>query len=278
MIPEIELSGHDINKFIVDINGKDLVVAIGCSWTRFWGAFDDCEDFRSPNYKDNIDLFNTYSYTGIVSNFLNINSKIVMAIPGSNNDMQSRLLVEFMQKNRHKFNQIFVLWGITSHLRWELYSNNVNQPSMFMLGSKVPPGKEEERKWFLTRHWNEKFELERLSQKLVLVSNYLKTLNVEHLFFPVFESYNNFNMNLNYIDNKHFFNKSDSVNDMMHLWCKEHNINIEDSVLANPYNENEVRKLKVLIDLGYLSKASAHPTIKGHKDIADRLVNYINKF
>jgi hypothetical protein len=182
-----------------------------------------------------------------------------------------------MQKNRSKFNKIFVLWGITSHLRWELYSNNVNMPTMFMLGSKVPPGKEEERKWFLTRHWNDAFEMERLSQKIMTTSAYLKMLNVDHLFFPTFESYNMKNMNLNYMDDKNFFRPNDSINDMLHLWCRDEGLQLSNNVLSNPYSEKDVMQLDKLIKLDYLSKNIAHPTKKGHKDIADRLIQYLEE-
>lgn len=271
----IDLAGHDKNKFIIDIKDNNLFVAIGCSWTRAWGAVDNCLDFRSPLYKDDLNFFNNLSYVGKVCNFLNYTSKIVMAIPGSNNDMQTRLLFELLQKNRHKFDKIFVLWGITSHLRWELYSNQINAPSMFMLGSNVPPGKEEERKWFLMRHWNNDFEMERLSHKIVATSCYLKNLDVGHLFFPVFESYNNFNMNLNNVDKSNYFGINNKTNDMLHLWCNSEGLTIDNCVLSNPYSDDDRSKLNLLVSKGYLSKAYAHPTLVGHNDIALRLIDHL---
>ena len=274
---QIDLSGWPIDKFIIDGYGNSLFVAIGCSWTRAWGSFPDCIDFRDNNYRDDLDFYNNKSYVGRVCNYLKYHAKICMAIPGSNNDMQIRLLIELLQKNRSKFDKIFVLWGITSHLRWELYSNNVDAPTMFMMGSKVPPGKEEERKWFITRHWNDAFELERLSQKIVTTSTYLKNLDVDHLFFPTFESYNSNNMNLNYVDDGNFFRPKDSVNDMLHLWAQHEKLHVPDNILSNPYSEKDVLQLDKLIKLNYLSKKLAHPTEKGHEDIANRLISYLEE-
>ena len=271
----IEIS--DKSKYIIDGHGQDLFVAIGCSWTRAWGATDDCMDPSDPNYQDDLDFFNNHSFVAHLANHLGYPAKIVLAQPGASNDMQTRLLVELLQKNRAQFNRIFVLWGITSHLRWELYSNQINAPSKFTVGSSVPPGKEQERKWFLTRHWNDTYELERLSQKIVTISAYLQTLDIDHLLFPAFESYNTNNMNLAHVQPKYFFNIDRPVNDMLHLWCQEENIQVDPTVLSNPYSKDDRAKLSELVKLGYLSKAHAHPTAKGHRDIATRLINYINQ-
>lgn len=275
---DLDFAGHDLNKLLIDGNGKDLFIAIGCSWTRAWAMFDDIAvDFRNPDYRDDVTAFNELSFAGRFCNFLNYPAKIILAMPGSNNDTQTRLLIELLQKNRNKFRNIFVLWGITTHLRWELYSNVVDAPSMFALGSEVPPGKESERKWFLKYHWNNEFEIERLSQKIVTTSSYLKQLNIDHLFFPVFESYNSTNMNLNNIDAMHFFNIDQPVNDMLHLWCQDEGIVINDKILSNPYSADDRKKLESLMELGYLGKNHAHPTVKGHADIARRLINYYIK-
>ena len=106
---EIDLQGHDVNRFIVDGSGQDLFIAIGCSWTRAWGAHDECLDFKDPDFEDDMSFINHQSFPGLVCSYLNIDAKLIMAIPGSNNDMQSRLLIEFLQKNRDKFRRIFVL-------------------------------------------------------------------------------------------------------------------------------------------------------------------------
>jgi hypothetical protein len=250
-------------------------VAIGCSWTRAWGAVDSCPDFNSL-FRDDLNFYNNFSFAGKICNHLDFSSKIVMALPGSNNDTQVRFLLELLQKNRKQFGKVFVLWGVTSHLRWELYSNKINAPSMYMMGSTVPANKDAERKWHFVNHWNNDFELERLGQKIVTTSAYLKMLDVDHLFFPVFESYNNTNMNLNNVNAKNFFKIDQPCNDMLHLWAAENQLQVTDRILSNPYSTDDKFKLKSLIDAGYLNKTHAHPSIAGHADIANRLIQYID--
>jgi hypothetical protein len=273
---DLDLFGHNHNHCFIDGAGSDLFIAAGCSWTRAWGSVDDCLYFSDPNFKDNKDFIKNRSYAGIMAKNLGIDRLLMLAIPGSNNETQSRLLIEFLQKNRHLFKRIFVLWGLTSHLRWELYSNNINAPSMFMLGSPVPPGKERERKWYLVNHWNEQFELIKLGQRIVLTSSYLDKLDVEHLFFPVFESFGNHNMDLRFMSDKNYFYSNNQHNDMLSQWCNTNNIARPQQILSNPFDHQDQHKLDQLIDLGYLNARHAHPSAKGHADIAERLIQYIN--
>lgn len=275
---DFNLCGYDQIRGFIDGSGQDLLIACGCSWTRAWGASDDCLAFFDPRYKDDHEFIRNQSYVGRVAKFLNIGQILMLATPGSNNDTQSRLLIEFLQKNRQKFNRVFVLWGLTSHLRWELFSNNINAPSMFMLGSKVPAGKEKERQWHLVHHWNENFELLKLGQKIVLTSSYLKSLNVEHLFFPVFESFNCNNMDLNHVEDRHFFKRTQSHNDMLSQWCLDNNLSQLQNILSNPYAGHDREKLQQLTDLGYLNAKHGHPSNKGHNDIANRLIKHLQQF
>jgi hypothetical protein len=275
---DLNLCGYNQIRGFINGSGKDLLIACGCSWTRAWGSTDNCLAFFDPHYQDDLDFVREKSYVGRVAEFLNINQIFMLATPGSNNETQSRLLIEFLQKNRHKFDRVFVLWGLTSHLRWELYSNNINAPSMFMLGSKVPAGKEKERQWHLVNHWNEDFELLKLGQKIVLTSSYLKSLNVEHLFFPVFESFNSNNMNLDHIADQYFFKRTELHNDMLSQWCIDNQLTHPQNILSNPYAMHDKEKLKQLTDLELLNPVHGHPSAKGHKDIADRLITHLNKF
>jgi hypothetical protein len=280
---ELDFEGHyargkHFDKIFVHGSGPDLFLAVGCSWTRAWGAVDDCVAFGDEDFRDDVDFMLNKSYAGRLAKHLGYDTLINMAIPGSSIDLQTRFMVEFIQKNKHKFNRIYVLWGITSHLRWELYGNVVSKPTMFQFGTKVPPGKQAEMNWFLKYHWDEKFELERYSQKIVMAHGYLKSLGIDHLFFPVFDSFNSTNMNLNHIDDKNFFMKDSDPNDMMSLWCQENNLKAPKNISSNPSDLADVLRLSDLSNLGYLSKKFAHPTEKGHFDIYNKIEKYLANF
>lgn len=274
----LNLCGYDQIRGFVSGSGSDLLIACGCSWTRAWGADDDCLAFFDPEFQDNLEFIRNQSYVGQVAKFLDIDQILMLATPGSNNETQSRLLIEFLQNNRDQFNRVFVLWGVTSHLRWELYSNAIDAPSMFMLGSQVPAGKEKERKWYFVNHWNEQFELLKLAQRIATTSSYLNMLNVEHLFFPVFESFNSNNMNLNYLNDKYFFKRTENNNDMLSQWCMDNQLIHPEKILSNPYDAQDREKLKKLTDLGYLNRVHGHPSAKGHADIAKRLITHLESY
>ena len=110
-----------------------------------------------------------------------------------------------------------------------------------------------------------------------MAHSYLKVLNVDHFFFPVFESYNQTNMDLTHVDPKNFFMKDKHPNDMLSLWCIENNLAIPQKISSNPFNTTDVSRLSALSELGYVSKKFAHPSEKGHLDIFNRITNYINQ-
>jgi hypothetical protein len=82
-------------------------------------------------------------------------------------------------------------------------------------------------------------------------------------------------MNLNNLDSKYFFGIDQACNDMLHLWANENNLNVDETVLSNPYSSDDKGKLQGLVQLDYLSQKHAHPTAKGHKDIANKLIEYM---
>lgn len=273
---KIKLDGYDISKLPIIIKGKKIIVAIGCSWTRAWGYHDNDIHSNDPTRKDDIDFLYHQSYVGIVRAYLKLDSMLITAIPGSNNEMQIRLLMDFLKNNETKFDKIFVLWGITSHTRWELYSNVIEAPSMFHIGSDVPTGKEKEREWFLKYHYNEEFQLEKLENLIRLTHGYLNNKKIEHLFFPTFTNYNNKNLYLQDVSDSCFYKKNfneNSMLDMMFKYCNQKPIK---NFLSNPYNQKDNNKIRILIEKKIFSKL-AHPNKFGHKLIGDKLIEHFEK-
>jgi len=295
---EIELQGWNLDELVVTGSGPDLLLACGCSWVRAWGADERWQHqtfnlgqankitgSHNVSVEQYLDFCSNSSFTGLFRQHLGLSSMVMLAIPGSSNDAQARLLIEFLQRNRSKFRRVFVLWGLTTHVRWELFSNHISAPSMFQLGNPVPPGKEKERSWFFKHHWNEKYELERLSQKIVTIHAYLNSLAVDHLFFPAFESFNSHRMDFTHIDPKNFFHINSNPNDIIGLWCQDQHIvsrpktvaTVLKEIISIPFGHRQFLKdrqeIDQLIDLGLLT-SNAHPSVEGHRDIAQRLIDY----
>ena len=271
---QITVDGYDTNKLPIVIDGKNIIIAIGCSWTRGWGWHDKDLHSNDPNRIDDLEFLYNESFVGLVRKFLNLDSMLITAVPGSNNEMQIRLLMDFLRNNEFKFEKIFVLWGITSHTRWELYSNVMDAPSMFHVGSSIPSGKEKEREWFLRYHYNELFQKEKLSNLIRLTHGYLNNKKMKHLFFPAFVNYNNTNLHLHDVSDCCFYKINCSNNSMLDEMFESIGHSLGEPFLSNPYNQQDNNKIEKLIENNLFSKLS-HPNKNGHKFIADHLIEHL---
>jgi len=270
----LDLRYHDSGEFFAHGSGPDVFIAMGCSWTRAWNHNDDRAKLH-VKFDDDAAFMLDRSYAGRVRSYLGHDSMINLAIPGSSNDCQVRLLMDLLQRHGSRFGRVFVLWGITSHCRWELWSNAIDGPSGFQIGSLLKQGKEEEMKFFLTRHWNDQFELQRLSHKITMLHCTLQQMSIDHLFFPVFESMSVHNMDLANIDDSCYYQRTSQKNDMISLWCQEHGLTDIGRVMSNPHNPQDIDMCRPLVELGYLGTNFAHPTAQAHKDIADKLIHHL---
>lgn len=275
MLP-IEISNWDISQFYQEGEGPDLFLTFGCSWSRAWGTYPEELLPADPNYQENVEFLSNYSYMAHVANAVNIKTRVNFAIPGSNNDTQSRLIIEFVERNRSKFRRIFILWGITSIYRWELFCNRIDAPWSYMWGPNLIGADAAETKHFLKNHWDKNYQLLLLSNRILTLSTYLKANSVEHLFFPVFQSYNRHNMLLNTLNSEILFDADSHNNDMLSLMLENENLDAIDDFLSDSNNQDT--RIQQLIDAGYLSKKHAHPTKKGHEFIAQKLIAHYNSF
>jgi len=124
-----------------------------------------------------VDICDNFSFRGLLSKKYGLTNKN-FSVGGSSNQKQFRLAKEFFSSNefkklQDKFDQIIVLWGITSTARNEMYwnseqalrnwhfSNGVNE-SRAMVKYFYDHTNEVERILFEMRFWNEYFELKKI--------------------------------------------------------------------------------------------------------------------
>ena len=275
----IDLQGYDLDKIYQqgsDSGKPDLFVQFGCSWSRAWGS-DPSEPYPfDSHYKENIEFLSTHSYMALLADYLKIPNRVNFSLSGSNNDTQSRLMVEFVERNRHKFNRVFVSWGITSIYRWELYCNRIDAPWDYMQGTNPKHESAKEMQYYFKHHWDKGWQLQLLANKILTMSAYLATNHVEHLFFPVFQQYNQHNMMIKTLPKKVLFGSELYNNDMLSLMCQHESIDSPDDFMADPIYPDH--RVKLLIEKNYLSQKHAHPTKKGHEFIAQQLIRCYNEF
>jgi hypothetical protein len=237
-----------------------VLVAAGCSWVV------------GKNVAPEL------AFAQLLQQRLGLDEFYSVAENGSNNTTQLHRLTDFIQKNQNTYSKIFVLWGLTSIYRWEVYSATTNQVESCMLG-KDNNNKDfgKEVKYYFSHFFNEEYELSKLGNQIILLNGYLKSLGINHLLFNSFQSYN---VDL---DTKYFY-QVEEQNDMLSFLCKKNNIKLSNSKmpwlnLARPEKENQFNNssIKELQSAGLLDTIDAHPTIEAHKQIANKLYDYIKE-
>jgi hypothetical protein len=262
-----------------------VLIAVGCSWVA--GAFMDCDPDKTEfDYNHTVDpeFRRKYSFAGLLQQQLGLNDVHFIAQDGASNDNQLRQLMSFIDTNRDNYSRVFVLWGLSSIYRWEAYSNTLNAVEDNTYGRvNHKPGVEEEIKYYFSHFWNREYELEKLGNKILLLAGYLKSQDIEYLFVNSFQGYSTEDFGIKNIDQKNFYLPNDNENDLASLLCKKNNIYIKQSKMPflnllrpaeKQMNSSHIRELQ---QLGWLDRATAHPTVKAHQLIANELYNYIKE-
>lgn len=257
-----------------------VLLAAGCSWVAAKSI--DCDpDSLSVDFthKENPAIVEQQSFAGILTTLLGYDQFYLIAEHGANNEQQLKRIVDFVEKNKDNYSEIFVLWGVTSIYRWQMYNATSNQVEDCMIGRRQLSGIEEEVKSYFSKHWNKELELERLGNNVLMLNGYLDNYNIKHLFFNSFQSYSDSSMNCA-IDDNYFYKVKEDNNDMLSFLCSAAGIENNSkspwlNILApveSQYNTGAVKKLQTA---GWLDKATAHPTVKAHLAIAKELHKYI---
>lgn len=118
---------------------KKLLITFGCSWTYGVGAGYQpgmsMTNFRDIEWDNSI--ANKLSFRGIISKKLNYTNKNFSAGGDGGNQQQFRLAKEYFSskefdRDREYYDEIVLLWGITSIYRDELYSNLTDENINFI--------------------------------------------------------------------------------------------------------------------------------------------------
>ena len=256
-----------------------LLLAAGCSWVA--GRAIDTDPTALTFDMDHIEdpaIVKQYSFAGILQRKLGFDQIEFVAKNGASNREQLHKIVEFVNLNRNNYSKIFVLWGLTSIHRWEIYSNIAKQLLTCMFGRKFKNDElNEEVKYYSKHFWNKEYELKKLQCDVLLLNGYLKSLEIDHVFFNAFQS-----LDLN-MDIKEFYCGDKTNNDMLSFLCNTNNVKISQSKFPwlNLLRPREIqfntRAVLELANQGWLDQATKHPTIKAHSLIAEELYKFIRR-
>jgi hypothetical protein len=296
---------------------KRLLVTLGCSWT-FGVGVGYTQNLGRAQHKsiawDN-DLCNTLSFRGLLSTKYNLANKNLSAA-GSSNQKQFRLAKIFFssyefKKLQKEFDQIVVLWGITSTARSELFFIEDNQLRNFFYSEKSQLAKSLVK--FSYDHQN---EVDLLEIEMRHWNNYFENLNIKNLWFDTFNHHDYWHSHKS--DYKacagpdwptwekfccqDFANVSSEiineisdtsrwgwdVGSLPNLVSRNKNprdllsqlaINNGCTDIDNQYHTSnwdiDSNRVSYLVDRGILNPHSYHPTRVGHEQIANILDEYV---
>jgi hypothetical protein len=295
---------------------KRLLITLGCSWT-FGVGVGYTQNLGRAGYERiawDSDLCNSLSFRGILSTKYNLVNKN-LSDGGSSNQKQFRLAKMFFSSEEFKkiqkeFDQITVLWGITSTARNELFFIEDNRLRNFFYSENSHLAKSLVK--FSYDHQN---EVDLLEIEMRHWDNYFENLNIKNLWFDTFNHHDYWDSHKSYYEAnagpdwptwekfccRDFANISSEIIDEIHDTSRWNFGSLGPNlVLRNKHPRDLLSQLAIhngctdidnqfhtsdwdidsnrvsyLIDRGILNPHSHHPTRVGHEQIANILDEYV---
>ena len=229
------------------------LITFGCSWTYGVGvAYTESQKLsKFRKYAWYPKICDRYSFRGQLSKKFNLEN-INFSYGGSSNQDQFFKAIEYFPKC--ELSNILVLWGITSLYRYPFYDVRKGETRSFFLTDKEPISK-----IILKNHFDESYELDRLEKHILFFNDYFQKKNIKNYWFNTFNTHK-FDSKINNM----LFNGNDLL-----------------SVITNDFTDNDQyhmshwhdldKKIKKAVKLKYVNPFSQHPTIIGHKIIAETI-------
>ena len=244
------------------------LVTFGCSWTAGIGCWYD-EDTSLEEYKkarkkfklSKIMMDNSYRF--ILANrhgYDNIN----FSAGGSSNGKQFRLAEEYFNLDDYKkYDEVIVLWGITSTARLDAWDVKNNRYTNVFLNNKSLP-KTIEYEWMM-HHYDHDVEVRRLSNQMQHWDKYFSMIGVKNYWFDTFNhhdyEYNSPNMIMG----------DENPRDLMSKLCKDQGLLFnEDRYHFSSWSLDNAR-IKFLLKRRLVNPHSCHPNKQCHILLADIL-------
>jgi hypothetical protein len=299
-----------------------LLITFGCSWTKgvgaAWQPDQDYTTFKNLAWDE--DLCYQFGWRGQLCAKLGFDN-LNFSAGASSNQKQFRLATEFFsssywKKLRNNYQQIKVLWGITSTARNEIYDYNANSLRNFMYTEKSDISK-----FFLTYTYDHKYEVETLHRNLRHWNHFFQNQKVDIYWFDTFNThdyanhipgmcdfdhdtykeiagqdwpeYQVFRSQISTIDKKileelfdyahidvrtvdNLLDADDSSRDLMSMLCKNQGFEVKSDTYHVSDWEIDCDRVDFLVKQGLLNPYSHHPTRVAHTIISDYFVSKIH--
>ena len=277
------------------------LITFGCSWTHGIGSWVDnnLPDIEPERYKKitkeaqasvNPALgisFSTpgaewtkgmggmyqYSYRSLLTerkDCVNIN----FGEGGSSNTKQFRRAEEYFNTDQYKkYDEVIVLWGLTSTARIELWFPEKNRYKTFFLSNNINLKKRPKdliRKILLEDHYNHDEEVNRLSIQMQHWDDYFKMKGIRNYWYDTFNHHNYEYKSPNMIMG------DKNPRDLMSNLCIEQGMKLQKDGYHYSFWTPDNDRIKFLIKKRLVNPLSVHPNKQGSLLLADILDKYVN--
>lgn len=250
---------------------KRALITFGCSWTSGIGV-----GYRPGMSKEEFQKIawdkqftNPLSFRGIISREYGFDN-ISFAYGGSSNQMQFRLAKEFFVSSqfdelRKNYEDIVVLWTITSTARNEMFSIEKNSLYNFKYDETDTNLVQAIAKF----SYNHDHEVKMLTTEMLFWNDYFKHKGLKNIWLDMFNHHNYS------IDIKNLIGNESNCRDMLSQLCIKNGFKDIDKNYHKSSWHIDSNRVSFLVDCGVLNPISKHPTELGHRQITELIIESV---
>lgn len=261
-----------------------LLITFGDSWTYGVGVNYQTGMSADEFYADawNTEILNQLSFRNLLCQRFNMDH-VNFAHGGASNQGQFRIAEDYFASNdfrehRSKYDNITVLWGITSVFRTEVYFPDlkIRKSVFYSDGSDLA-------KAIMLNHFDQFHEVNLLLKKMHYWNRIFDLLGIRNIWFDTF-NHHDYAATIPpgqedaYSTMQRMFGQDLQPRDLLSLLALRNGImpdsksyHLSDWSVKDRQNKHLTQNLKELIQLEVLNPYSNHPTELGHQQIADIL-------
>ena len=257
------------------------LITFGCSWTLGIGSWYDGEDkiLSRREYKDYTNKAHKESkYKNSYREILTARhayENVNFATGGSSNMRQFRYAEEYFNTDDYKkYDEVLVLWGLTSTARMDLWSTHKNIDGKYETyhlssHSRRTDGRNKIVKILREEHYNHDAEVKRLSTQIQHWDRYFESIGVKNYWYDTF-NHHNYEYN-----SPNMIMGDKNPRDLMSNLCIGQGMKLQEDNyhFSTWFQDND--RIKFLVNKKLVNPHSLHPNKQARLLLADMIDKFI---
>ena len=252
----------------------NALITFGCSWTVGMGSWYDPDKHAKMSKEEygeyqnrgkGKQLKSEYCFRTLLArkhNYVNLN----YSKPASPNSKQFRRAEEYFNTDDYKkYDNVIVIWGLTSTARMELWSLKIKRYDNYFMTDD----RQDLTNILRKNHYDHDIEVKRLSTQIQHWDKYFNMIGVKNYWFDTFNHHDYDYKSSNMIMG------DENPRDLMSSLCKSQGLSFkEDSYHFSDWKLDSGR-IKFLLKKNLVNPISHHPNKQAHILLADIIDKFI---